>query len=34
MCSSDLSGIWGFVEGILILVGNIGTDAQGLTLRD
>lgn len=29
-----ISGIWGFVEGILILVGNINTDAQGLTLRD
>lgn len=28
------SSIWGFVEGILILVGSINTDAQGVPLRD
>lgn len=29
-----LGGIWGFVEGILILVGNISTDANGVPLKD
>jgi TM2 domain-containing membrane protein YozV len=29
-----ISGIWGFIEGILILVGNIKTDANGRPLRD
>lgn len=24
-----IGGIWGFIEGILILCGNINTDAQG-----
>jgi TM2 domain-containing membrane protein YozV len=27
-----LGGLWGFIEGILILVGNINTDAQGRPL--
>lgn len=28
------AGIWGLVEGILILTGSINTDAQGTPLRD
>lgn len=29
-----IAGIWGFIEGILILCGNITTDADGNTLVD
>lgn len=29
-----ISSIWGFIEGILILTGNINTDAQGNSLVD
>ena len=29
-----IAGIWGFIEGILILCGNINTDADGNTLVD
>ncbi len=29
-----IAGIWGFIEGILILCGNINTDADGNTLID
>lgn len=29
-----ISGIWGFIEGILILMGNINTDASGKILND
>lgn len=29
-----ISAIWGFIEGILILCGNITTDANGNTLSD
>jgi TM2 domain-containing membrane protein YozV len=29
-----VGGIWGFVEGILILVGNINVDAKGIPLKD
>ena len=29
-----LAGIWGFVEGILILTGSISTDANGVPLQD
>lgn len=29
-----VAGIWGFIEGILILCGNINTDANGNTLID
>lgn len=32
--TSAISGIWGLVEGILILVGQIPTDANGVPLRD
>lgn len=29
LVTCGIGGIWGFVEGILILCGNINTDAQG-----
>ena len=29
-----IGGIWGFIEGIMILVGSINTDANGNPLRD
>ncbi len=29
-----VAGIWGFIEGILILCGNINTDADGKSLVD
>lgn len=29
-----VAGIWGFVEGIMILCGNINVDANGAELRD
>lgn len=29
-----VGALWGFIEGILILVGNINTDAQGRSLKD
>lgn len=29
-----VSGIWGLVEGIMILCGNIKTDAKGVPLKD
>lgn len=32
--TSIVSGIWGFVEGIMILVGSINTDASGQPLAD
>ena len=31
---SFISGIWGFVEGILILTGSINTDAEGNPLSE
>lgn len=31
---SIISGIWGLVEGILILTGSINVDAKGIPLRD
>ena len=31
---SFVSGIWGLVEGIMILTGSIETDAQGKKLKD
>ncbi|HKT02907.1 MAG TPA: TM2 domain-containing protein [Rugosimonospora sp.] len=33
LVSCGLGGLWGLIDGILILV-NGGTDAQGRTLRD
>ncbi len=29
-----IGAIWGFIEGILILTGNIATDANGIPLKD
>ncbi len=29
-----IAGIWGFIEGIMILVGNINVDARGIPLKD
>ncbi len=29
-----ISSLWGFIEGILILVGNINTDANGVSLGE
>lgn len=29
-----IGGIWGFIEGILLLTGNINRDANGLPLKD
>jgi len=34
LCTCGLAGIWGFVEGILILMGSISYDANGLPLSD
>lgn len=34
ICSCGIGGIWGFIEGILILCGNINTDANGVPLKD
>lgn len=31
---SIVSGIWGLIEGVLILVGNIDCDANGVPLSD
>lgn len=32
--TSAIAGIWGLVEGILILAGNISADANGVPLRE
>jgi TM2 domain-containing membrane protein YozV len=34
ICTCGLSGIWGLIEGIMILTGSINTDAQGRPLKD
>ncbi|MDR0913873.1 MAG: TM2 domain-containing protein [Oscillospiraceae bacterium] len=34
ICSCGIAGIWGFVEGIMILAGSINTDANGVPLAD
>lgn len=34
LVTCGIGGIWGLVEGILILVGNINTDANGNPLKD
>lgn len=34
VCSCGIGSIWGFIEGILILCGNINTDADGNPLED
>lgn len=33
-CSCGIGSLWGFIEGILILCGNINTDANGNPLAD
>ena len=32
--SCGIGAIWGFIEGILIFMGNINTDANGTPLKD
>jgi TM2 domain-containing membrane protein YozV len=32
--TAGLGGLWGFIEGIMILTGNIDKDANGQPLRD
>ena len=34
VASCGVSWIWGFVEGILIICGNINVDASGVPLKD
>ena len=34
LCTCGVAGIWGFIEGILILTGSINTDANGNRLAD
>ena len=34
LVTCGLGGIWGLIEGILILVGNMNTDAQGRPLKE
>ncbi|MBQ4313487.1 MAG: TM2 domain-containing protein [Clostridia bacterium] len=34
ICSCGLGSLWGFIEGILILMGNVRVDASGVELRD
>ena len=31
---ATVSGIWGLIEGIMILTGSINTDANGVPLKD
>lgn len=33
LCTCGIAGIWGFVEGIMILCGSINTDADGNPLQ-
>lgn len=34
ICTLGIGGLWGIIEGILILVGNFNKDAQGRPLKD
>lgn len=34
VCTCGIGALWGFIEGILILTGNINADANGIPLRD
>ena len=34
ICTGGLGGIWGFIEGIMILVGSFDHDADGLPLQN
>ncbi len=33
LCTCGIGGIWGFIEGIMILCGSINTDADGNPLE-
>ena len=33
-CGACISSVWGLIEGIMILMGNINTDANGNPLKD
>lgn len=34
LCTCGIGGLWGFIEGIMILCGKINTDANGNPLID
>jgi len=34
ICTCGIAGIWGLIEGILILTGSINKDANGIPLKD
>ena len=34
ICTCGIGGLWGFIEGIMILAGSINTDANGVPLQD
>lgn len=34
VCTCGFGGLWGLIEGILILTGNINADAEGRPLRE
>jgi TM2 domain-containing membrane protein YozV len=34
LVTCGVGGLWGFIEGILVLTGTINTDAEGRPLRD
>jgi TM2 domain-containing membrane protein YozV len=34
ICTCGVGAIWGLIEGIMVLTGNINTDAEGRPLRD
>ena len=34
LVTCGLGGLWGFIEGIMILAGNINTDSEGRPLSD
>ena len=34
LVTCGVGGLWGFVEGIMILCGSLDTDAQGRKLKD
>ena len=34
LCTCGIGGVWGLIEGILVLTGSINTDAEGRPLRE
>ena len=34
LVTCGIGGLWGFIEGIMILTGSISTDANGVPLKD